>query len=169
VALPVFTVGQVLTAADTNQYLVNTIVARKTATETVASSTTLQDDDHLTVSVAANCTYELTGVIKYDGATTGDLKFQFVGPSGATMDIVVQSYQVGGTVAASDQSAGLAISTPLSVGAAGTGSDVLLSFIGIVVVSSTAGTFKLMWAQDTSSATGTRVFANSYICLRQIL
>lgn len=168
-ALPTFTVGQVLTAADTNQYLVNTTVARKTATETVTSSAVLQDDDHLTVSVSANCTYEFTCQLRYDGATTGDLQYQFVGPASATLFATAHQLQATAATSGDDQTVPMTISTPLTAGALGTGSTVHLFVHGFLVVAGTAGTCKLQWAQGTSSGTGTRVFADSYIVLRQIL
>jgi len=167
VALPVFTVGQVLTAADVNQYLVNTIAARKTANESVTSSTTLQDDDHLNVTVAANCTYEFTCMLKFDGALAGDLKYQFVGPSGATLTAAVLQIVTGGTVTTEDQLTSMIISSTLTAGAFTGGGSLLIH--GIVVVSSTAGTFKLQWAQDTSNGTATRILQDSFFVLRQIL
>jgi len=168
VALPVFTVGQVLTAADVNQFLKNTLVAYRTATKTVTSSTTLADDTVIEVAVTANCIYEMTAMLKYDGDSAGDLKYQWVGPSGCTLSGTVHQLQSGAASTADDQTTGLIISNALTAGAVGTGSTVQLFNQGFVAVSSTAGTFKLQWAQGTSSATGTRVFADSYVCLRQI-
>jgi hypothetical protein len=39
---------------------------------------------------------------------------------------------------------------------------------GILIVASTAGTFQLQWAQNTSNASATRIFSNSYLCLRRV-
>lgn len=168
-ALKTFTVGEVLTAADTNLYLVNTLAVRKTATEQVTSSTTLQNDDELLLSVAANSTYEFSGMLIFDGATAGDLKYQFTGPASATLDAVANQITEAGTISSSDQVIGFNISTPVITGAVGTGTNVHVPMSGILVVAGTAGTFQLQWAQGTSSVTGTRIFANSYLVLRRIL
>jgi hypothetical protein len=167
-ALKTFTAGEVLTASDTNVYLKNTIFARKTATESVTSSTTFQDDDHLSVSVAASSVYEMTAFLKYDGDTAGDLKFQWVGPSGATLSFWTETLQVTASSTADDAHAISAISTAVSAGARGAGTNCAATMAGLLVVSTTAGTFKLQWSQDTSSATATRLFADSYVCLRRV-
>lgn len=167
-ALKDFVSGEVLTADDVDVYLKNTIFARKTATESVTSSTALQDDNELTVSVAANSVYEVTLMLIYDGATGGDLKFDFTGPSGATMNGVALRLGQGAATGDDDAQSTFVMGTPEGVGALGTGSNAGMVFHGLLDLSATAGTFKLQWAQATSSGTATRVFADSYICLRRV-
>jgi hypothetical protein len=168
VALKTFVTGEVLTASDTNVYLKNTLYAEKTATETVTSSTAFQDDDHMTVSVAANSVYELTFQFIYDGATGGDLKYQFVGPAGATASLSVNRLQTAAASSVDDAIDTMGISTAQVVGALGAGTFCTSFGRGLVRVSSTAGTFKVQWAQNTSSGTATSLFADSYICLRRV-
>src|SRR5688500_16268650 len=83
-ALKTFVAGEVLTADDVNVYLKNTLFARKTADESVTSSTTLQDDNHLSVAVAANSLYELTACLQYEAHADGDFKWVFEGPAGTS-------------------------------------------------------------------------------------
>ena len=40
--------------------------------------------------------------------------------------------------------------------------------MGLLVVAGTAGTFKLQWAQNTSNATATRVFGDSFLRLTPV-
>lgn len=165
-ALKTFVTGEVLTADDTNVYLKNTIFAQKTATESVTSSTTLQDDNHLSVSVAANSVYEFTSVLHYDADSAGDLKWTWSMPAGASMT-VVHVKNAEGASAITDVTVK---SENESDTAGGTGASNTHALImkGLLTISSTAGTFKLTWAQQTSSGTATRLFAGSYVCLRRV-
>ena len=167
-ALKTFTTGEVLTADDTNVYLVNTIFAQKTATESVTSSTTLQDDDHLSVSVAASSVYELSAMLVYDGDAAGDVSIQWSLPSGASISWYLSSITGGGAAATDDRIAHSTNVSPAALGCLGAGTTLAAHILGLVTVASTAGTFKLTWAQGTSSGTATRLFAGSYICLRRV-
>ncbi|GAA2915142.1 hypothetical protein GCM10010478_12780 [Streptomyces erythrogriseus] len=59
--------------------------ARKTADESVVSTTTLQNDNHLLLPVAVNATYTLFLMCIFSGATTGDIKFDWTVPSGTVL------------------------------------------------------------------------------------
>lgn len=148
-----------------------TLYVRKTANESVTSSTTLQDDDHLLLSVAANATYLVELMLIYDGATTGDIKIVFTMPSGATFD----GLPGGVTTGAATQSASVKLahiqSTEEGLGAVGTGAGnrVVAHAIGVLQVGSTAGTFRLQWAQLASDVTATTVLANSWMALRRVV
>jgi hypothetical protein len=168
-ALKTFVDGEVLQAADVNLYLKNTIFAYKTATETVVSSTTLQDDNDLTVSVAASSVYVLDAMLKYDSSTTSDLKISWVGPAGATLSwtatVLIEA-------AASQQDVqmlpGAALGASSVLGVASAGGTTYAFIRGLLVVAGTAGTFKLQWAQQTSGGTNTNMLADSYIFLRRV-
>lgn len=162
-----FVTNEVLTAGDLNVFAVNTLFARKTAIESVASTTVLQNDDHLVVAVAANSTYELSGMLHYDGAAAGDLKLNWTGPTGATLAATYQ--RLAGTAAAitDDVIAAGDIATDVQVGCTGGGTNALLIH-GLVRVGSTAGNFRLTWAQWTADATATRLLVDSFICLRRV-
>jgi hypothetical protein len=168
-AVPVWATNDVPTATDFNVWLTNVISAVKTATESLTSNTTLQDDDELIVTVAANSTYELTCMLRYDAATAGDLQFKFVGPAGATGTITCNRFNVGAASTGDDTVSSDPIGNVVTAGGLGAGFDTPVAATGLLKVAGTAGTFKLQWAQNTSSGTATRIFADSFIVLRRIL
>lgn len=133
--------------------------ARKAGSESVTSSTTFQDDDDLTFTVEANSTYEVTGVLSYDGDAAGGLKLALVGPTGYAVNIMLTSstvlsmYETGDT--ANFGTSGATIHLPMDLQ-------------GLLRTSSTAGTFKVRWAQSSSSATPTRLLTDSYLTLRKV-
>ena len=145
------------------------LFVRKTADETVTASTTMQDDDHLTAAVAANATYVVELVAIYDGAATGDIKFQFAAPAGATLS----GAQVGpqsGTAGVTATTVNVSATTGASgaIGAVGAGSKIGYRFDGLLRTAGTAGTFKLQWAQQTSDPVATTMFTDSYLVLRRV-
>lgn len=167
-ALKTFVDDESLTASDVRTYLVNTLFARKTASESVADSTTFQNDDDLTLDVAANSRYETTLVLRYDGASDRDLKVQLSMPSGATAAMRwtrLGTLAGGVTTVVSDEWDGAAF----SVGALGSGTTVAAVARGLIHIGATAGTLRVQWAQLVSGATATRLLANSYICLRRVI
>lgn len=139
----------------------------KTANENVASSTTLQDDDHLFFSVDANSTYVFRGVFWITAALAADVKFAATAPSGATLLFAVS----GNGVARNDglvqmgatQTSGAAIAT----GANTTANIMQGWFEGTVTTSSTAGTLQIQWAQNTSDVNNATVYAGSWIEYRK--
>jgi len=168
-AFKIFGVNEYLSSGDTNAYFAQQQIAIKSADESVTSSTTVQDDNHLFMTLNANTNYWVDGSLITDGAVGGDFKMQFVVPSGtirwlangpvsaatATVTDVDRNYKVGSTT------------TVMGTIASGTNSVILLA--GIVRVGASGGTFKIQWAQGTSSATATRVRANSILrCVRMI-
>ena len=164
---PTFATGDVPSATQVNEWFVNVLFARKTADESVTSSTTLQDDNDLSVSVAANAVYELSMVLRYDGSTAGDLLWQIVGPSGSSMHMSSHRLTVP-AVGIGDDSFSYEAGTAGNAGALGVGVDAVVQIQGIVIVAATAGTTKLQWAQNTSSATATRVRAGSFMRLTRV-
>jgi hypothetical protein len=143
---------------------------RKTADETVTSSTTLQNDDHLVFAVDANSVYSIEMVLIVSaGNTTADYKFAWTFPSGTTMFWGMVSE--GGTM----WQAGNHLTGPAALGTEATtitaSSDNIITgklFKGVVIVSSTAGNMQLQWAQNTSDGSGSVVKTNSHIRYRKI-
>jgi hypothetical protein len=138
----------------------------KGADQSVASSTTLQNDNALFLPLVANATYLFDVVLDYEGGTGGssDLKWTWVLPTGATLRYVFTESSSAG-VAAVNMSAGSAVNTAGTNGAAFL-KGVLMK--GSVIVGSTAGTAQLQWAQGTANATPTIVHAQSYLALWRI-
>lgn len=127
------------------------LFAVKSATTSRASTTTLTADPHLTVTVAANATYMMFCVLGYTPTGAGGLKYGWIFPSGATMQWT------------DNDGAGQAISgTNILNADDGTGPT------GMLVTSSTGGTFALRWAQITSNSTATNLLAGCSLYLRRL-
>jgi len=164
-AVPTWTVGQVLTASDVDTWFVPLAVVKPTS-ESVTSSTTLQNDDHLVLAVAANASYEFSCQLFYIAAAGGDIKWTWSVPAGSA--ITYQAlHNEGGGVGLSN--ACLAYGDTDVITAAGGGSPVeCVRMTGTLNTSSTTGNVQLRWAQNASSGTATQVRGNSSLILRRI-
>ena len=141
------------------------VIVRKTADEAVASSATLQDDDHLKFALAANEAWAFEAFIIANGDSAKDIKFAFTVPSGATLmwsglglhvDAADETdFKVGYVVVASG--------TQETFGVRGSLVRAPYRLYGTVVNSTTAGDLQLQWAQRVSDATATTVFENSWL------
>ncbi|MFH9038508.1 hypothetical protein ACH4FA_03915 [Streptomyces sp. NPDC017966] len=130
--------------------------ARKTADESVVSSTTLQNDNHLVLPVVANATYTLFLMCIFSGATTGDIKFDWTVPSGTVLRW-------------SDQTGVSGLHSDVDVySAPGGTTQVAFQIWATVVTSSTAGNVQFRWAQNASDATATIVRTNSSLQLTRV-
>lgn len=155
--MPTIYAGQRLTAA-TLQAMVG-LKASKGADTARTSTTTLAADPDLSVTLAANSVYIVGLLLLYKGGTTGssDLKFSWSLPSAATL---------AGEYMGIFNPIGL-ISTPITGSSVtvtytnGTGNSYPVTIEATVTTSSTAGTFALTWAQNTSSGTATTLMAGS--------
>ena len=139
------------------------VVAYKTANESVTSSTTLQNDDHLLFAVAANEVWVARFYLIGNAATTGDVKIAWTVPAGATL--LWNAHGLGEGVTSIEGAHKFAGSS--SSGAAQTfgGSGFTFGIHGSIYVAngSTAGNVQLQWAQGTSSGTATTMFAGSHL------
>lgn len=164
-----FVAGEVLTAADVNEYLVNSRYIRKASDESVTSSVTLQDDNELVISLDASETYELLLVATFVGATAGDFKWQVTGPAGATLCTASNGIQTAGTGSGDDLTEGYNQALPITQTYGALPAQKSALYIhGLLVVAGTAGNLTLQWAQGTSSATPTTVHAGSFVILRRV-
>ena len=177
--------GQIVTAAQLNTHVrdnlnaladgswgIEKTITLKAADETVTNSATVQSDDHLSFSVAANAKYLVDFkllVSQNANAIGADFKFGFSLPASASWsgadglpDLTV------GTTAAGDgnwTALSAASAATRSCGLDGNSGNITgLSFSVLVVTSGTAGTTTLQWAQNTATAgVGTTVKANSWL------
>ncbi|MGW8679668.1 hypothetical protein ACWGNN_01120 [Streptomyces sp. NPDC055817] len=147
----------------------------KTADETVNSSTTLQNDDHLVLPVVANGVYTFALDLYMTESTdyVGDFKMSFTCPTGATFDMHGAGAHV--TVLASGTSSDgewigkLATSSAAATLAFGVGTGLTaVRVYGRLVMSGTAGNLQLQWAQNASDATGTTLKAGSYMTMTRV-
>jgi hypothetical protein len=142
----------------------------KATTQTLSSSTTLQNDSTLvTPALPASSTYLIEGLIVYDAGTTGDFQMGFTTPSGSSLSWTGSGFSTTAssgtsTINATSESSG----TALPFGAVGTGTPCSVMVKGVITIGATAGALQLQWAQNTSDATTLTVHVGSYLNLTQI-
>jgi len=146
------------------------IYARKSVDETVNGSASLQNDDHLVVTLAASATYEFEALIFYSSGTTPDIKFAFTFPAGATCSWAPVGLKFDGVnfeaeVRTSTWQAASGTSNAVA-GTAATYDTARLR--GIIRLGSTAGALQLQWAQNTSNGSNTTVKADSFLVARRL-
>jgi hypothetical protein len=148
---------------------VGSIIYRyKTADESVTSSATIQDDDHLSFNVNANETWELSGEIQADNVSNNvDIKVAFQLPTGAFMRIYTTGIQDAGGNAIQGNGLLMTSNTPKTMQING-GVSTLITFRGIFVTGSNSGSVKFRWSQGTSNTSTTTVRSYSYMKLIRV-
>lgn len=138
-------------------------LVRKTADETVTSSTVFQNDDHLSLTIDSNeiWAFELCAWATLSSGAAGGPKTQFTAPAGST--VVHGSdgkyYNSGSTDTAGQGYVNS--SSAIHFYADNIYRPVRLH--GIIINGATAGTLQLQWAQDTSTAVNTVLRTGSYL------
>jgi hypothetical protein len=165
-----FASEEVLTAADMTTYFVQQAVVIKSADETVASSTTNQNDNELSIAVDANTTYWVECFLIYAADPSADIKVTYNGPSGTTMQwcadgLVSSSTAVVDNVSRSLQ--GLA-NTPSHGGITNNTTVLVAMHKGVLTTGGSSGNLTLQWAQLASSANATRVYAGSTLVVTRV-
>ncbi|GIH91931.1 hypothetical protein ACFFMN_34010 [Planobispora siamensis] len=166
-----FTHLERLSAADMNRYFMQQAHVIKGSDESLASSTTLQNDNELLLPVAAGTSYWVQGFIIYSALAAADLKISFAGPAGSTFDYVSDAVGSGATAGVSTVSRSLqSLGSAPAPGGIGSGLGNALAFLpkGVMTVGGTAGNLQLQWAQLAASATATVVHARSVLIIRRL-
>lgn len=148
--------------------------ARKSANETVTSSTTYQDDDHLFLTglpATSYLAFEL--YLKYTAHASADIKTQFTVPTNGAIEYGVigksGTAQANGSSGTPDFAALFAGSTPRLGGWQNDNASHMFAYIMGTLYTGDGGSLTLQWAQDTSNATGTIVLASSRLTGRLVL
>lgn len=139
-------------------------VKRKTADESVNTTTTLQDDDHLISAIAAN--EEWTGFIEYifgNGMATTGVKVGITFPAGSTLRYwaTVIGDTSGASLESTTTTSGTALNFPAALFPTGTTASVRINFW--VLNGATPGNITAQFTQSTSSATNTTAFKGSFM------
>jgi len=132
--------------------------ASKASDETKTSDASLTTTG-LSFSISANQTMRARGVLHWRSVNgTADIAFDVTGPASPTLVRFNLSTMVGAT-------GGSARATAFSssVAITGTAEEGYAQFDILIVNGSTAGTITLRWAQNTSSADSTTLYAGSWI------
>lgn len=141
---------------------------RKTSNQQVTSSTTLVNDTQLVLTLTANSIYMIDGFVAYDGAfNAGDFKADWSAPAGATIYWAVNGPATGGGALYASNT--VSIGTVQTAGTYGTGgAQTSLNPKGLVTTAGTGGSLQFRWAQNTSNATATTVYAGSWFRIQRI-
>jgi len=135
-------------------------LVRKTADESVTSSATLQNDDHLLLAVGASEVWEFEAFILTTSASqTPDIKLTFTVPTGATISWVGNS--VDNTAVSNFlpvTASGTAIAPPIAANF-----TTIVRIRGVVETGSTSGNLQLQWSQNQSNNNAVTVKANSFL------
>lgn len=167
-----WTAHDILTASDLNDAIQACIpmCVVKGTTESVTSSTTLQDDDELKLTLPVG-TWLIRTELTVGGATAGDIKIAY-STTGTMTHLGVRNYYGAATSTSNTgdttvrANGGNAITTGVPYGTDGSNrSAIRESFVLDVTVS---GDLTVQWAQNSSSATATQVFAGSYMTATQV-
>ena len=135
----------------------------KTANESVTSSVTAQNDDHLAFNMAANTKYQFRMMLFVDdsiAAGSGGLNGGFTGPASPTaVRVTSRTLFSGGAniMSLSYTSTGM-IQSNTSIIA----TDAII-VEGLIQNGANSGTLQFTWAQMASSATATTILAGSYL------
>ncbi|WP_146066205.1 hypothetical protein [Streptomyces sp. ZL-24] len=133
----------------------------KPSDEPVPASTTLQDDDHLTVSVTAGGRYAIAAMLAVDGDPAADLLLTIAAPPGST------GYWAPGaiTLGVSDGTGSIRLTRyapGASIGVGITAAGLIVAPLG-TITAGVAGAITVQWAQNASSATPTILRAGSWL------
>jgi hypothetical protein len=146
-------------------------VVRKAADTSKTSDTTLAVDSDMSMTLALQTNYALTGMLIFDANQVADIKVQFNVPTNATIQWV-------GLGPASSHTSAVGISSVTTQqctagfvqawGGAAAGTPVAVPITGIVKSTDTFGSLTLSWAQNTSDATPTILKNGSWLKLEPI-
>jgi len=140
------------------------VIKRKTADESVTSSTTLQDDDHLVFPIGANEEWVANFNIDVSAyAVPGGFKIAITTPGGATQDIFGSFNAASGvSVVGRTTASGTVL---LTVETSGSG---VIRLHVWVLNGATTGNVTLQWAQVTSSGTPSTFAKGSHLVAHRI-
>ncbi len=113
-------------------------------------------------AVAANEIWLFGFNILFSAGTAEDMKFAFTFPTSGRIDASAGVMpNAGGAATLTLHSSNTSPTTATDVGGQGTGVRVFMPVGGIFTNSTNAGNVTLQWAQNTSGANDTTVYANS--------
>jgi hypothetical protein len=164
-AIPTWTVGQVLTADDVNNWLVP-LHAYKAADQSLTSSTTLTSDNDLLIALAANSAYRFECWLTFAANVGADIKWTWTVPAGAALSYQAQHNEGGSTGYTNSQNVYADTDVPMAAGGTAQVTGVLMT--GHLTTSTSTGNIRLKWAQNSSNAAATHVRVGSYLHLDRV-
>jgi hypothetical protein len=168
-AMKIFADNTVASAADANEYFVNTKYAEKPSDTTRSSTATVAIDPDLQLQVDANKTYFIEVFLLYHSNGAANFKYSFNAPAGSVLSGAAIAQAGGVLVAISYNPAGtgLAFNTSQVLD----GQDPFESaarIAGVLDTAGTAGGFSVRWSQGTSTGFSTALRAGSFMLVRRV-
>lgn len=146
------------------------MVVTKAAVESLTSSTTLQNDDDITIALDANKTYKVVLHLAFTGATAGDIKTQWAFTGGVAQKTLraCTGPEAGTTTTAVTQMITRYANVATASVAYGTDGGsawghAVEEFLVETTTAGTTGMLTLQWAQNASSATATNVTVGTWM------
>lgn len=146
----------------------------KFSNKSVTSSTTLQADDELTISVAAGTSYVFDIYLYCNSAANaaGDIAVGFTFPAGATLHFsgdgphnsLASGSQADGEFIPRLSATSGSTSIPFGLSTAG----VYIHIHGYLLTDVASGSLTLAWAQQTSNASASTVLAGSHLIIERV-
>lgn len=141
-------------------------VVEKLVNETKNLNITLAPDGHLFFNMLANQKYSVRCKVFFDSSAAGDFKWSITGPTAPTFVRIRRKSIVATGVAESLIGVDVTYTAAQALdGGAGAG---FVEFEAIVQNGANAGAFAFNWAQNTSDAGNTTVFAGSVMEYRVV-
>jgi hypothetical protein len=150
------------------------LFAYKTADESITSTTTLQDDNELSVAVEASAIYTVDAFLMWSGNETGDIKFGHTFPAGTMHwgmvgpDDTDAGFSTAGTRGNGEWFARQNQSSPTGTIQFAASTAILVGHMSGLLFTGSAGTFTTQWAQNFSNGTATTVKAGSWLRLDRV-
>lgn len=169
-AVKIFNVGDVLTAADVNEWLMRRYVS-KSLLQTVTSSTTLTNDNDLFFTdFQANGVYLVEAYLIVVGVAAGDLIMDFTVPSGCNyhwspVSLNIQATSDSDIMRMPDTTTG---SRSIAAIPSASGGPTVSLMRGLFTMGSTTGTVQLRFAQFVSAANATGFGAGSAMWAQRV-
>lgn len=162
-----WSVGELVLASKMNTHIRDNLNATtsvrvvKPSDESVTSSTTLQNDDHLLVAMGVNEVWFADFVLRVIDNSSGaaDFKLAFTVPTGATLSLYSTYIAVSGSTVEFQEFTTSGLSTTVGM------TNVIrpMRISGIVANGANEGNLQLQWAQAVSNASSVQVKANSIL------
>lgn len=139
----------------------------KTADQTKNSDDTIAADSELVATLTANKRYSIRIKVFYTGATTPDFKHQLTF-SGTTTRVTIRRKSIAPNTTTQTDAVFEVFDAGATARACATGHDGCLEDDISLDVGASGGDLEFQWAQNTSDAAATTVYAGSYIEYRQL-
>jgi hypothetical protein len=141
--------------------------------QSVASSTTLVDGSGLSQAIAASEVWEVSGIVAFRADAAADIKLTMVSPTGSVQLTRAEGINAPGTTTTSGPMHATfygpsPTAQPFGGLGASAGNEVSVKIDGQLRNGSTAGNWKLQWAQQVSSATASVLLTASFLTFARV-